>query len=328
LEFIVITPGAGFRACPRFVFRDVSRSGSRFQKIFGRRGQSARMGKLQGGVPPPRCAYQDYLFVFMAGGPSQFGARPGFKPLTRSRRSTFLFFRQEMTQGRDGKALQGEQLKSDCGALPKTAQPPYPKGVWRDTSTGQLGTAISESNILNQCCWFQHSDQTLFAQNTDKTNMKFEIKLGGIVLGALLLAGAAGAQPKLMWYNSCNNDTEFLKDGGSMSGGSASYTPAYNLDGYAGDGTAYALWDNVAVSNIFNPSVGAAWDNAAGSTIDLYMRGDHWSSHSGDSGLFAITKRLGGGFDGFFIIRTGITQPTKQSPFNRRTNWLIMSPIG
>ena len=71
---------------------------------------------------------------------------------------------------------------------------------------------------------------------------------------------------------------------------------------YAGNGSVYAQWNNAAVSNIFNNSI-RGWDNTAGSTIDLYFSGNHWSTHSGNSGLFAIARRGGSyGNDAFYIL--------------------------
>ena len=66
--------------------------------------------------------------------------------------------------------------------------------------------------------------------------MKSEMKSVCIVLGILLFAGVASAQPKLMWYNSCNDDAELLKDGGTMSSGVARHIlRGYSGNAYAGD---------------------------------------------------------------------------------------------
>jgi len=111
-----------------------------------------------------------------------------------------------------------------------------------------------------------------------------------------------------MWYNSCNNDAELLKDGGTLSLGFASYVTGSSGSAFAG-GIGYAYWDNIAVSNIF-----LYWDNTAGSTIDLWFNGDHWSTQSGDSGFLGIADRYGNtvvapdAWDSFYIlsVRDGV----------------------
>jgi len=125
-----------------------------------------------------------------------------------------------------------------------------------------------------------------------------------------------------MWYNSCNNDAELLKDGGTMSSGFPWYATGVSGDAYAGDGFVYAQWDNILVSNVFN-HLPRAWDDTAGSTIDLYFRGDHWSTHVGDSGLFAIVDRYSG-YDGFYIlsVRDGVLRiPYRNSANNENTTF-------
>jgi hypothetical protein len=153
--------------------------------------------------------------------------------------------------------------------------------------------------------------------------MKRVMQFAAIVSGVLLVSGVSSAQPTPFWYNSCDNDADLLKDSGTMSSGSALYVPGYLGNAFAGQSpTVYAQWNNVAVSNIFqNPP--KVWDDAAGSTIDLYFSGNHWSGHSGDSGLFAIADR-GGGNDGFYIlsVRNGMLRiPYRDSLSNEAVTY-------
>jgi hypothetical protein len=130
-----------------------------------------------------------------------------------------------------------------------------------------------------------------------KNVMKFAITLSGV----LLFAGAANAQPTPVWSSTLDDAASITGTGGTIVG-NPTYPAGFSGNAFggtavAGTGGSYGVWDNATVASIFG-----AWDNTAGSTIDLYFRGDHWSTHAGDSGLFAIYDRLSG-TDGYYITQ-------------------------
>jgi hypothetical protein len=100
-----------------------------------------------------------------------------------------------------------------------------------------------------------------------------------------------------VWYNTLNNDATSTVDGGEIINPPSSYVPGVDGNAFAGNGSVYASWDNDDVAAIFD----SVWDNDAGCTVDLYFRGDHWDTHSGDSGFWSVVDRFGGN-DGFFIL--------------------------
>ena len=128
----------------------------------------------------------------------------------------------------------------------------------------------------------------------------------------LISAGTAiAADGDLMWSSSTENDTDTTNGGGSIVSGPSTYVSGAVGNAFAGNGSVYAEWDNTAVANIFD----AGWDNDAGFTIDLYFRGDHWDTHSGDSGLWSVVDRYDGD-DGYIMasVRDGSLRfPLKDS---------------
>lgn len=114
---------------------------------------------------------------------------------------------------------------------------------------------------------------------------------------ALMVAEMAFAAPMPVWYNTLDSDSTSSVDGGEIVNPPSSYVPGVDGSAFAGNGSVYASWDNTDVAAIFD----GVWDNAAGSTIDLYFRGDHWDTHSGDSGLWSVVDRLDGP-DGYYIL--------------------------
>ncbi len=130
-------------------------------------------------------------------------------------------------------------------------------------------------------------------------------KVGSVLVVVLLVMAvpaAVLAVPLPVWSSSLDDDTATLNNGGALVAGPSTYVPGAVGNAFAGNGSVYAVWDNTDVANIFD----GVWDHTAGHTIDLYFRGDHWSGHTGDSGLFAITDRMGGATygnnDGFYIV--------------------------
>jgi hypothetical protein len=113
----------------------------------------------------------------------------------------------------------------------------------------------------------------------------------------LMSAGSAAADPTPMWHNTLENDATSTVDGGAIVSGPSSYVSGAYGNAFAGNGSVYAEWDNTDVANIFD----SGWTHASGSTIDLYFSGDHWDSHSGDSGLWSVVDRYDG-HDGYFIL--------------------------
>jgi hypothetical protein len=113
----------------------------------------------------------------------------------------------------------------------------------------------------------------------------------------LLFTGFANAQTPV-WQNTLENDATSTVDGGAIVNPPSSYVPGSHGNGFAGNGSVYAEWDNADVATIFD----GVWNNALGSTVDLYFSGDHWDTHSGDSGFWSVVDRLGGDPDGYFIM--------------------------
>ncbi len=125
-------------------------------------------------------------------------------------------------------------------------------------------------------------------------------KLDLILIGlwVLMIVGATSAVPPvLVWQNTLENDATSTVDGGEIINPPSSYVPGARGNAFAGNGSVYISWDNSEVAAIFDD----IWDNDAGSTIDLYFRGDHWDTHSGDSGFWSVTDRYGGN-DGYYIL--------------------------
>ncbi len=117
-------------------------------------------------------------------------------------------------------------------------------------------------------------------------------------LWVLIFVGATyAAPPMLVWQNSLENDSTSTVDGGEIINPPSSYVSGAIGNAFAGNGSVYAEWDNIDVATIFDD----VWDNDAGFTVDLYFRGDHWDTHSGDSGFWAVFDR-GDGNDGHIII--------------------------
>ena len=103
--------------------------------------------------------------------------------------------------------------------------------------------------------------------------------------------------PVPVWQNRLDDLASATIDGGAVVNPPATFVLGFDGNAFAGNANVYAVWDNTDVANIFD----AAWNNSLGATIDLYFSGDHWDSHTGDSGFFAIVDR-GSGYDGHWIL--------------------------
>ena len=112
----------------------------------------------------------------------------------------------------------------------------------------------------------------------------------------LLFAGFTNGQTPV-WTNTLENDATSTVDGGEIVNPPSSYVSGSQGNAFAGNGSVYASWDNTDVANIFD----GVWNNALGSTVDLYFSGDHWDTHSGDSGFWSVVDRYDGD-DGYFIL--------------------------
>lgn len=99
-----------------------------------------------------------------------------------------------------------------------------------------------------------------------------------------------------VWHSTLDDEASITADGGEVVSGPANFVPGAINYAFAGNGSVYASWDNTDVAGIFDN----VWDNDAGSTVDLYFRGNHWDTHSGDSGLWSVVDRYSGN-DGYFI---------------------------
>jgi PKD repeat protein len=112
---------------------------------------------------------------------------------------------------------------------------------------------------------------------------------------------AALAVPLPMWWNTLDDDATATAGGGVVQNGPLAFTPGADGNALAGNqpptpgntnNGRWISWGNAAVAAIFE-SPGNAWNNALGSTVDLYFSGNHWSTHTGDSGLWALWARGG-----------------------------------
>jgi len=112
----------------------------------------------------------------------------------------------------------------------------------------------------------------------------------------LMSAGTAAADPTPIWENTLEDDSTSTIDGGSIVSGPSSYVTGAYGKAFAGNGSVYANWGNTDVENIFG-----SWNDSNGSTVDLYFRGDHWDTHSGDSGFWSVTDRYVGN-DGYIMV--------------------------
>ncbi len=125
-----------------------------------------------------------------------------------------------------------------------------------------------------------------------------------LITAGLLVSTTAlvEGQPIPIWHNRVDDLAGATADGGAVVGGTASFVPGFDQNALAGDGSVYIAWDNTDVANLFD----AAWNNTLGSTIDLFFSGDHWDTHTGDSGFWSVVDR-GTGFDGHLItsVRDG-----------------------
>ena len=116
------------------------------------------------------------------------------------------------------------------------------------------------------------------------------------MLNIALLSFSAVADPTPIWECSLDNDGSITVDGGSIVSGPSSYVSGVYGKAFAGNGSVYANWGNTDVENIFG-----SWNDSLGSTVDLYFRGDHWDTHSGDSGFWSVTDRYDGP-DGYIML--------------------------
>jgi len=111
------------------------------------------------------------------------------------------------------------------------------------------------------------------------------------VLG--LAVSAFGQVP--MWQCTLDDEASITATGGYIADGPVSFVPGAIDNALAGNNMGYARWNNSQVQTIF-----ASWNNEAGVTVDLYFRGDHWSTHSGNSGFWSVVKRSSG--DRYLIL--------------------------
>ena len=138
------------------------------------------------------------------------------------------------------------------------------------------------------------------------------------MLNIALLGVAAVADPTPIWESNLDNDASITVDGGAIVSGPSSYVTGAYGKAFAGNGSVYANWGNSDVAAIFD----GVWNNSLGSTVDLYFHGDHWDTHSGDSGFWSVTDRYGGN-DGYIMlsVRDGSLRfPMKDSYTNYGNN--------
>lgn len=119
----------------------------------------------------------------------------------------------------------------------------------------------------------------------------------GAVLAAVSTTVYVQAQPVPVWQSTLNDLASITIDGGDIVNAPATFVPGFDGNAFAGNGSVYAAWDNAEVAVIFD----GIWNNSLGSTIDLYFSGDHWDTHTGDSGFWAAVDRYDG-YDGHIIV--------------------------
>jgi hypothetical protein len=122
-------------------------------------------------------------------------------------------------------------------------------------------------------------------------------KILALFVCALLISAGAASAITPVWSTSTENDPDTLNGGGTVVNGPLAYVPGADGNAFSGNGSRYAKWNNTAVAAIFD----GVWVNSAGSTIDLYFSGDHWSTHTGDSGLWGVVDRFDG-YDGHIMM--------------------------
>lgn len=138
-----------------------------------------------------------------------------------------------------------------------------------------------------------------------------------VLVVLLALPIGVHAIPVPVWYNTLNDDSTSLVDGGAIVNPPSTYVAGVDGNAFAGNGSVYAAWDNADVAAIFD----GVWNNSLGSTIDLYFSGSRWNTHTGDSGLWGAIDR-GGTFDGHLIasVRDGkLRFPYRDSYTNYNT---------
>lgn len=108
---------------------------------------------------------------------------------------------------------------------------------------------------------------------------------------ASLYASDAQKTPIPVWHTTLDDLSSITVDGGQIINPPARFVPGAIDNAFAGNGDVYATWDDEEVETIFRN-----WDDNAGWTIDLYFLGDHWSNHSGDSGLWSVARRYSDAF--------------------------------
>ncbi len=102
----------------------------------------------------------------------------------------------------------------------------------------------------------------------------------------VLLGAVLNAAPEEVFYLSLEDDLSITATGGEIVSPPALFIPGADGNALAGNGSTYARWNDATTGALFE-----GWDNEAGVTVDLYFSGDHWSTHSGDSGLWSIVRR-------------------------------------
>ncbi|MCD6394418.1 MAG: hypothetical protein J7M40_13025 [Planctomycetes bacterium] len=115
-------------------------------------------------------------------------------------------------------------------------------------------------------------------------------------MSVLLTSTVVNGATNLVFYVSLDDEISITASGGEIVNGPGVFVPRVEGAAFGGNGSVYANWDNDDVGGLFE-----GWDDDAGSTIDLYFRGDHWDSHSGDSGFWSVVDRYGGN-DGYYIL--------------------------
>ncbi len=128
-----------------------------------------------------------------------------------------------------------------------------------------------------------------------------QITCAKLAAASLILGTVAFGQPVPKFYTTLDDDASITVTNGTIVNPPSSYVAGAIGNAFAGNQPPspgntnhgrWISWGNSAVATIFE-SPGNAWNNALGSTVDLYFRGDHWSTHTGDSGLWALWARGG-----------------------------------
>ncbi len=142
------------------------------------------------------------------------------------------------------------------------------------------------------------------AEVTTQEGLRMRTSRMIVGMTALAICSNAWAQvPK--FSTTLDDDASITSSGGTVQNAAAhtyvagAMNNAFQSTSSVANAGGFARWNDATVGTLFT-----GWSSTSGITVDLYFRGDHWSTHSGDSGLWSMVRRSS---DAFFItsVRNG-----------------------